>query len=317
MPGAKSGLVQVLWAHHPLRPLARQLHHLLVLEGDTVATLVRRMGLQHTPVLVSKNGVPVARRRWARRRVRPGDVLLIRQDVGVEGATIAAKTGWSAFWSGVAAAAINTAIAYSINVISSSLTDSGAAAQGSDAKGPDTYGLEGGSNAARPYQPLPLVLGEHRLFPDYASRPFGEYVPDPTLYVETVNGTVVTEPLAAPAFTPGADGQPGAPWVLITSDAVYRYYGDGAARTYTTPSTAFGSGGPYTAPHSFVYRAPLEGGGGTAGVTTWEDYSYVAPTPSEGGGGGEGGGDGGFGGGTGGTDSGGFTDGDEGGSIGP
>jgi predicted phage tail protein len=38
-----------------------------------------------------------------------------------------------------------------------------------------TYSLSGGSNRARPYEPMPAVLGEHRLFLDYGARPFTEY----------------------------------------------------------------------------------------------------------------------------------------------
>ncbi|WP_420585842.1 host specificity factor TipJ family phage tail protein [Ruegeria sp.] len=38
------------------------------------------------------------------------------------------------------------------------------------------FSLTGGSNRARAYEPLPLVLGEHRLFPDLGARAFTEYV---------------------------------------------------------------------------------------------------------------------------------------------
>jgi len=38
-----------------------------------------------------------------------------------------------------------------------------------------TYSLAGGSNRSRPYEPMPVVMGVHRLFLDYASRPFTEY----------------------------------------------------------------------------------------------------------------------------------------------
>jgi predicted phage tail protein len=38
-----------------------------------------------------------------------------------------------------------------------------------------TYSLTGGSNAVRPYQPMPVLMGYHRLFPDYGARPYSEY----------------------------------------------------------------------------------------------------------------------------------------------
>ena len=37
------------------------------------------------------------------------------------------------------------------------------------------YSLSGGANRARPWAPLPLVLGTHRLFPDLAAREFTEF----------------------------------------------------------------------------------------------------------------------------------------------
>ncbi len=37
------------------------------------------------------------------------------------------------------------------------------------------YSLSGGSNRARPYEPLQLLLGNHRMFPDLAAREYTEY----------------------------------------------------------------------------------------------------------------------------------------------
>lgn len=45
----------------------------------------------------------------------------------------------------------------------------------SSAKDSPTYSLSGGSNQARPYEPLGLTLGRHRVFFDLASRPYGVY----------------------------------------------------------------------------------------------------------------------------------------------
>jgi hypothetical protein len=38
-----------------------------------------------------------------------------------------------------------------------------------------TYSLTGGQNRLRLYEPMPVVFGEHRLFLDYAARPYSEY----------------------------------------------------------------------------------------------------------------------------------------------
>ena len=40
------------------------------------------------------------------------------------------------------------------------------------------FSLSGGANRARPYEPLPLVLGRHRMFPDLAAAEFTEFVDD-------------------------------------------------------------------------------------------------------------------------------------------
>lgn len=38
-----------------------------------------------------------------------------------------------------------------------------------------SYSLSGGSNSLRPYEPLPVIFGSHRLFPDYGAKPYTEY----------------------------------------------------------------------------------------------------------------------------------------------
>lgn len=38
-----------------------------------------------------------------------------------------------------------------------------------------TYSLTSSGNSVRPYQPLPMVLGRHNIFPDFGSRPYNEF----------------------------------------------------------------------------------------------------------------------------------------------
>ena len=38
-----------------------------------------------------------------------------------------------------------------------------------------TYSLSGGQNRLRPYEPMPVIMGQHRFFPDYAAKPYTEY----------------------------------------------------------------------------------------------------------------------------------------------
>lgn len=39
-----------------------------------------------------------------------------------------------------------------------------------------TYSLSGGSNRLRPYESMPVIMGEHRFFPDAAMKPYTEYI---------------------------------------------------------------------------------------------------------------------------------------------
>lgn len=41
-----------------------------------------------------------------------------------------------------------------------------------------TYALTGGSNRARPFEPLPLAMGRHRMFPDYGAKEYTEFEGD-------------------------------------------------------------------------------------------------------------------------------------------
>ena len=43
---------------------------------------------------------------------------------------------------------------------------------------PQQYSLSGGANRYRPYEPLLLLLGKHRIFPDYAAKEYTEYDSD-------------------------------------------------------------------------------------------------------------------------------------------
>lgn len=288
-----NGLIEVVWCPNPLRLVAeRRVRRLLATGTDTVDSLVKRLGLAGTPLVAVLNTLAVRRRRWGRKRVRPGDTLVLAQRAhGVEAATVAAKTGWSALASTITAFAINVAISYALTTIASSLMGKpGSQTSGAD-NSVNAYGVEGGANQARPYAPLPLVLGEHRMFPDYASRPFSEYVVDLSTAYDVINTTPVYEVRTAPAFSV-TDSVPLAPWTELSNDGVYRYFGDNTPRTYLTKAS--GAVASVTQPHTFVVRYALPDLGGTDGVTTWEDY-YVAP-PSDTGGNGDGTGDDGFGG---------------------
>ena len=50
-----------------------------------------------------------------------------------------------------------------------------------------TYSLAGGSNRLRPYEPLPVVMGNHRIFPDYGAKPYTEFEGDEQYLYQVFN----------------------------------------------------------------------------------------------------------------------------------
>ncbi|EFI60759.1 MULTISPECIES: MoaD/ThiS family protein [Comamonas] len=280
--------LSVIWCPNPLRPASdRKVLPVALAGSETLHDIVERLGLADTPLAIMSNGRPVAAEDWAATPVSVSDLIVIHQVAKgiVEGSTVAAKLvmygeiGWTAAFAlgTVAAFAANAVIAFAISALAGSLSArSATSAKGDDA--PTAYSIEGGSNSARNYEPLQLVLGEHRVFPDYAGRPFGEFVPDPSTATEVINNTPVYETRTHPPF--GFEGTAViAPWVLIRTDVwesgTIEYYGDQASRTYTSSS-----GGTVTQPHTFVVSHQ----GLFDSVTTYEDY-LVQITPPESGGG--------------------------------
>jgi sulfur carrier protein ThiS len=281
--------ISVTWCPHPLRPASeREVKCVALADGDTVASIIERLGLNQTPLTATLNGTPLNAIGRRAAVVRESDVLVLQQVAGLEASTMAAKLIMYGEMSYGAAMAIGTVLAFAANAaismamsaIASSLTKkSTSQGQSASDNAPTTYSIEGGSNAARPYEPLPLVLGEHRVFPDYASRPFAEFVPDPTAIMEVINNTPVYEVQTHPPFDI-EDGVPVAPWTAIGgSTGFYAFYGDNAARSYTSSMH-----GTVTQPHTFVVRIDPETDEQV--VATYEDYLVLmAPPPPEPGGG--------------------------------
>lgn len=50
-----------------------------------------------------------------------------------------------------------------------------------------TYSLAGGSNRARPYEPLPVIFGVHRVFPDYGAKYYTEFQGDDQYLFQVFN----------------------------------------------------------------------------------------------------------------------------------
>lgn len=272
-----TGWIDVTWCPNPMLPASDRKIRRIVLSGaDTVDSIVKRMGLQATTLLISLNGTQIQKKRRNRKRVRAGDHLMLVQNArGVESfvfasAAMSGKTIATAeLLATIAGFATNLAISLALSFAANALFGQQRNA-GNSRKDPDGYSISGGANQARQYGPLMLVLGEHRVFPDYASQPFTEFVLDPTATRDIINGTPQTADQMPPDFAfeaspPAASYTPVAPWTLIAGSPPdsYGYYGDNAERSYTT------TGGAVTMPHTFVVR--FSTAGGTA-ITTLEEY---------------------------------------------
>ena len=104
---------------------------------------------------------------------------------GAMGGTMTA----AAFAASSVGMAMAAAIAITGNMIISALFKPSLASSASgsiDSVSP-TYSLSGGSNKVRPYAPLPVLMGSHRIFPDYGAKPYTEFVGDDQYLYQVFN----------------------------------------------------------------------------------------------------------------------------------
>ena len=99
---------------------------------------------------------------------------------GVEGTGTAAVGAFgmsAAQWGSIGTAVLAFGGNMIIGAIFSPSGRSLSSTNGLDSASQDTpnYSLSGGSNALRPYEPMPIVMGTHRIFPDYGAKPYTEY----------------------------------------------------------------------------------------------------------------------------------------------
>ncbi len=144
---------------------------------------------------VDVDGRAIPRADWPALRLRPGSVVTLRPvpaggddsdplRVVLQIAVMAAALVWggplgaalgieSAAW---AAAVGSTLIMAGGTLIVNALVPPRLPGPAAAGEAPEpVYALAGGANRARPYQPLLLLLGEHRVFPDLAARPYTEF----------------------------------------------------------------------------------------------------------------------------------------------
>lgn len=277
-----AGWIDVVHCTNPLRPVAdRRVRRVLLTGSDTVDSIVKRLGLQATPLAASLNMAAVPRRRWHKKRVRTTDTLILMQcAAGVEAGLLGAKILMNAAWYEIAATALLTfltsdlVIGLALTMVANALTSKGGGSGGVQDTSPATYSIDGGSNAIRPYEPLPLVLGEHQVFPDYGSRPFTEFVPDDTTTRIVVNENASYKVYDVPPLTLTPDWPnspiPSEPWTIITENEDSVFYGDNTPRTYQRQDDR-----TIEAPHTFiVWLSPRNGTIANTRINDWESYQW-------------------------------------------
>lgn len=179
---------QLAYSPHPLLVDAGRVFEAInLLPGDTLAHFLRRSPVDTTlPLLVQIDGRRVEREKWAGTPLAPGSIVTVRTLLqGGDGSNPlqAALTIGLLLSLGPLGTSLAGTLNVSVTVARALITVGGmylisqvnkppSLPQDPGAQISPTYGLTGSNNRARPGQPLPLVIGTHRLFPDLGAKPF-------------------------------------------------------------------------------------------------------------------------------------------------
>lgn len=197
--------LSIAYQPHPVAPLAGRTGMVAVIDGTTCVRQVLLMaGIDpHQPITVQLDGRLLTVEEWD--LICPSESQLLSVHATVQGggggsnplkvvAMIAlvvvasvvagpAGAGFMATTFGVSATTAATmalvagalvSVAGSV-IIGALFAPKPPAMPNAPAAVSPTYSLSGGQNRARPYEPMPFVMGTHRLFLDYAARPYTEY----------------------------------------------------------------------------------------------------------------------------------------------
>lgn len=187
----------LVWSPHPLLAGAgRQLIHIPFWPAESVAAYLTRLGVpvSDRPVILALNDKIIARSDWDKAFPRDGDIITVRARVqggGGDGGSDPLRTVLTiavlAFAPQAAAylswgLGISTTAGTALALIGGSLLVDQLAplpkpnnpGQSSSTISP-TYALTGAGNRMRPFEPLPLVFGMHKIFPDLGVAPYTEF----------------------------------------------------------------------------------------------------------------------------------------------
>ncbi|MGL6046622.1 MAG: TipJ family phage tail tip protein, partial [Vogesella sp.] len=188
--------VRAAYLPHPLTTDGRQVYAEPPKRNETLGGSLRRLGIEVDthPHAVLVNGRSLGEA-WAKYRLRKGDQILIRAVVRGGGGgggnkvlrTVAmialvvaavytggaAAAAWGTAWGAAAQAGVMIAGSMLINaVLPPPMPTTGSIGAGASVQQSPTYSLSGARNRIRKYEPMPLVLGRHRIVPDMAGQPY-------------------------------------------------------------------------------------------------------------------------------------------------
>lgn len=204
--------------HPMLAAAGREFHYAEFLPGESIDEYLTRheIKLGRQPWILCVDGMPVPREWWGRVRPKPGTLITLRATVHGGGGgggknplktvlsialmvvapQIGSMLAQSAFTAAVMAGTMSSAaFAFATTAFTAMVSIAGNMIIGALTQPPQpklsqvngsynaeqvspTYALTGGSNRARPFEPLPLLMGEHRIFADLGAQYFTEFEGD-------------------------------------------------------------------------------------------------------------------------------------------
>ncbi|WP_081550325.1 host specificity protein J [Chromobacterium haemolyticum] len=182
--------VRLAFLPHPLLLEGRQLVQAAFRRNETLGGYCRRTGIEvDEGHAVSVNGRTLAPETWRKYRLKQNDIVLVRALVRGGGGKVFRSIALLAlaftapYLAGFAMTgtwtAMSGALAIGIMVGGSILINTllpppkpQLGAFGCGAEQSPTYSLAGARNRLRPFEPMPLVMGKHRMVPDLAGKPY-------------------------------------------------------------------------------------------------------------------------------------------------
>jgi predicted phage tail protein len=192
---------QAFYSPHPLMPAHERVFIKdTPLAGETIVEWMERTGLAERigrqPIRVTINGWRVGREVWKTCRPKPGTTIHIQAEVrGGNGGGSGGKVlrtvafivlaylsyGTSTYLTGAGYGAAAAAAGSAAVMVAGSLAINALfplpkpqLPSGQSQESPN-YALSGGSNGARPYEPMPIIMGTRRVYPDLGARPYTEF----------------------------------------------------------------------------------------------------------------------------------------------